>query len=87
MEDFLPKIKWRPALKCWPESNYWGDADVDHNQIIGGKYPPRVSAPLVKTAQNRLIKANVLSYPNSTFRGKKAQKTKNWPNLLQTVKC
>ena len=33
---FFPEFKWRPALICRPESNYWGDADVDHTQIIGG---------------------------------------------------
>ena len=33
---FFPEFKWRPALRCTPESNYWGDADVDHIQIIGG---------------------------------------------------
>ena len=36
MEDFFPKIKWTPTLRCTPESNYWGDADVDHTQTIGG---------------------------------------------------
>ena len=23
MEHFFPEIKWRPALRCIPESNYW----------------------------------------------------------------
>ena len=32
----FPEFKWRPALRCTPESNYWGNADVDHTQIIGG---------------------------------------------------
>ena len=39
----------------YTHSNYWGDADVDHSQTIGGDtakllegiYPPIVSAPLV----------------------------------------
>ena len=46
---FFPKFKWRPALRCTPESNFWrGCADEDHTQIIGGNtvkllggiYPP-----------------------------------------------
>ena len=46
----------RSTLICTPESNYWGDADVDHTQTIWGDtvkllggyipHPPRVSAPL-----------------------------------------
>ena len=32
----VEQFKWRPALRRRPESNYWGDADVDHTQIIGG---------------------------------------------------
>ena len=53
---FPPNSKWRFALRCTLESNYWGDADVDHTQIVGGiqsnywgryiPHPPRVSAPL-----------------------------------------
>ena len=52
---FFPEFKWTPTLRCTPESNYWGDADVDHTQTIGGDTvnllgdispPPRVSAPL-----------------------------------------
>ena len=57
---FFPKFKWRPAVRWTPESNYWGNADVDHTQIIGvdtvrlsgGIYSPhslRVSAPLIAT--------------------------------------
>ena len=54
---FSPEFKWRPALRCTPESNYWGEADVDHTLIIGGRdtvkiiggyVPPWVSAPLLK---------------------------------------
>ena len=33
---FFPEFKGRPALRRTPESNYWGDADIDHTQIIGG---------------------------------------------------
>ena len=37
MKKIFAKFQWRPALRCsTPESNYWGDADVDHTQIIGG---------------------------------------------------
>ena len=36
MEHFFPEFKWTPSLRCTPESNYWGDADVDHTQTIGG---------------------------------------------------
>ena len=36
MEHFFPKFKWTPTLRCTPDSNYWGDADVDHTQTIGG---------------------------------------------------
>ena len=37
IEHFFPEFKWTPALRCTPESNYWGgDADVDHTQTIGG---------------------------------------------------
>ena len=32
----FPKLLWRPAVKCTPKSNYWGDADADYTQIIGG---------------------------------------------------
>ena len=50
----FPEFKWRPALRCTPESIIRGDEDVDHTQIIGGGYsqiigsiyPPRVSALL-----------------------------------------
>ena len=57
MEHFFsPEFKWTPTLRCTPESNYWGDADVDHTQTIGGDtvkllgdISPRVSAPLVVT--------------------------------------
>ena len=42
---FFFEFKWRPALRCTPESNYWGDADVDHSQIIGGLYPPYLPHP------------------------------------------
>ena len=30
------RSKRHPALSCRPQSNYWGDADVEHSQIIGG---------------------------------------------------
>ena len=33
---FFPEFKWRPSLRRKPESNYWGDAAIDHTQIIGG---------------------------------------------------
>ena len=33
---FFSEFKSTPTLKCTPESNYWGDADVDHTQTIGG---------------------------------------------------
>ena len=37
MEHFFsPNSKWTPTLRCTQESNYWGDADVDHTQTIGG---------------------------------------------------
>ena len=36
MKKIFAEFQWRPALRCIPESNYWGDADVDHTQIIGG---------------------------------------------------
>ena len=40
-------------LRCTPESNYWGDADVDHTETIGEDavkllekiHPPRVLHP------------------------------------------
>ena len=52
---FFPKFKWTPTLRCTPESNYWGDAFVDHTQTIKGytvKFlgdisPPQISAPLI----------------------------------------
>ena len=34
MEHFFLKFKWTPTLRCTPESNYWGDAYVDHTQTI-----------------------------------------------------
>ena len=33
---FFPKFKRTPSIRCTPESNYWGDACVDHTQIIKG---------------------------------------------------
>ena len=33
---FFLEFKWTPTLRCAPESNYWGDADVDHTQTMGG---------------------------------------------------
>ena len=33
---FFPKFKWTPTLRCTPESNYRGDAYVDHTQTIRG---------------------------------------------------
>ena len=33
---FSHEFRWAPTLRCTPESNYWGDADVDHTQTIGG---------------------------------------------------
>ena len=30
------KTFWTPTLRCTPELNYWGDADVDHTQTMGG---------------------------------------------------
>ena len=51
---FFPEFKWTSTLRCTPESNYCGDADVDHTQTIGGNtvkllggYIPGVSAPLL----------------------------------------
>ena len=63
---FFSKFKWRSALRCTPESNYWrGGADVDHTQIIGGiqsNYwgeciPPfhRVSTPLAIPGQDIFV--------------------------------
>ena len=52
---FFPKFKWTRTRRCTPESNYWGDAYVDHTQTIKGdtvkllgdiSLPP-VSAPLI----------------------------------------
>ena len=62
---FSPNSSGRPTLRCTLESNYWGDADVDHTQTIGGDtvkllggiyppHPPRVLAPLL------LVKVHVL---------------------------
>ena len=50
----FPQFKWRAALRCTPDSNYWGDADVDHTQIIGeetvkllgGYIPPDFCTPV-----------------------------------------
>ena len=48
--NFFPRFKWRLALRCTPESNYWrGCRWRPYTQIIGGIYIlhlPRVSAPL-----------------------------------------
>ena len=33
---FFPEFKWRSSLRRKPESNYWGNAVIDHTQIIGG---------------------------------------------------
>ena len=33
--SFFPDFEWTPTLKCTSESNYWGNADVDHTQTIG----------------------------------------------------
>ena len=66
MVHFSPEFKRTPTLRCTPESNYWGDADVDHTQTIGGDtvkllggiylpHPPRVSAPLVVLISNLIL--------------------------------
>ena len=47
MEHFFPEFKRRPALRCTPESYYWGDADIDHTQIIG-EYSPIIGGNTVK---------------------------------------
>ena len=55
---FFPEFKWRPSLRRKPESNYWGDAVIDHTQIIGGTFPnlsPRVPAPLLRGLQIPLV--------------------------------
>ena len=43
-----------------------GDADVDHTQIIGGIYPPRVSAPLVASRLDRFYVTASIN-PESCF--------------------
>ena len=53
---FFPEFKYRSALKCTPESNYWrgcrkrpySNCWGGYSQIIGGYIPPspRVLAPL-----------------------------------------
>ena len=35
-ETLFSRIQVDLTLRCTPESNYWGDADVDHTQAIGG---------------------------------------------------
>ena len=37
----FPQFKWRPALKCTPESNYCGDADVDRGAETRGNISPQ----------------------------------------------
>ena len=45
---FFPEFKWRPALRCTPESNYWGVCRCrpysnywgGYSQVIGGTYHP-----------------------------------------------
>ena len=39
-----------------------GDADVDHTQIIGGIYPPQVSAPLSMTDHHMLSTTVLIAY-------------------------
>ena len=54
--SFFPEFKWTPTLRCTPELNYWGGCRCrpysnywgGYSQIIGGIYPPRVSAPLLE---------------------------------------
>ena len=33
---FFPEFQWRPALRCTPESNYWGDTV----KVLGEIFPP-----------------------------------------------
>ena len=54
----FPEFKWRPSLRRKPESNYWGDAVIDHTQIIGGDISQpisRVPAPLLRGLQIPLV--------------------------------
>ena len=63
---FFPEFRWRPALRCTPESNYWrgcrckpysnywGDTVKllgGYSQIVGEYISPRVSEPLGFEAQ------------------------------------
>ena len=75
---FFLEFKWSPTLRCTPESNYWGDADVGHTQTIGGDtvkllggiYPPRVSAPLhiaIRMVANTIFKYHKLFSSLSAF--------------------
>ena len=43
---FFPGFRSRPALRCTPESNYWGGMLMKTILKLLGGYPPRVSAPL-----------------------------------------
>ena len=51
---FFPEFKWRPLLRRKPESNYWGDAVIDHTQIIGGDIsqpiPPGSGTPAERSS-------------------------------------
>ena len=55
--NFFPEFKWTPALRCTPESNYWGECRCrpysnywgDTPKLFGEIYPPWVSAPLLST--------------------------------------
>ena len=66
MEHFFPGFKWTPTLRCTPESNYWGDADVDHTQTIGAdtvkllggyilRIPPGFRHPCLRYRNTRII--------------------------------
>ena len=46
MERFFSRIQVETCAQMQTKVKLLGgDADVDHYQIIGGIYPPRVSAP------------------------------------------
>ena len=48
---FFPQFKYRPALRCTPESNHWGGY-IPH--------PSRVSAPLYKRlSSNPFLKSSI----------------------------
>ena len=72
---FFSEFKYRSALRCTPELNYWRECKGRpysnywglYSHIIGGMYPPRVSASLLPRVTSLVI-SKALVWPISILK-------------------